>query len=39
MMVPIACNTTGFHVLAALPKGANVNATDYPTEIWQRILE
>jgi hypothetical protein len=38
-MVTIAWNTNGFHVLADLPKGVKINATDYTTEILPHILE
>ena len=39
MMVTIAWNTNGFHVLADLPKGVKFNATYYTTEILPHILE
>jgi hypothetical protein len=39
MIVTITWNAIGFDNLVALPKSATFNATDYPTEIVQRILE
>jgi AraC-like DNA-binding protein len=36
-MITVAWNTSGFHVLAALPKGAKFNASYYSNEILEEI--
>jgi hypothetical protein len=38
-MLTVAWNTTGFHVLAALPKSTKVNASYYTNEVLERIKE
>jgi histone-lysine N-methyltransferase SETMAR len=39
IMVTVAWNTSGFHVLAALPKGIKFNARYYITDILTPIME
>jgi hypothetical protein len=35
-MITVAWNTTGFHVLAALPKSTKFSASYYTTEILEK---